>query len=207
MWILASLFVGTLIGANYLEKHKKSIYKDHMAVRLAKACRNGDVSAMRKMAELLRRHCEAEMKELLDQYESDPTPEHASEVRRKRTCMGEAYMMWLVRAALYGDTEADEKLDKYPIYKELAFIPYNMMFGEEKPHITFWNSSILYDIGFIDVPKGFTDCRLLYDADKRIFNLCYVSDYEPPDEDGFGAEWTYDNICFDEFFRRLPKEN
>lgn len=50
------------------------------------------------------------------------------------------------------------------------------------------------------------DCRLLYDVDKRIFDLLYFSDYEPPDEDGFGTEYEYDDIYFDEFFCRLLKE-
>lgn len=231
------LFVGAVIGVNYLEKHKKEnagmnkagmpvssdhgktesadekkpqtekgIYEDPMAVQLAEACKCGDVSAMRKMAELVYRHCEAQMKKLLEQYEADPTPKHAESVQKNRALMGEAYMMWLIRAALYGDAEVGEKLDKCPIYKELAFIPYGMMSGEKDPRISFWNSDTLHDIGFIDVPEGCTDCRLLYDADKKIFNLFYTSDYEPADEDGFGAEYDYGDIYFDEFFRRLPKE-
>lgn len=215
MWELAALFAGALIGVSYLEKHKKEnagmpvshdIYEDTMAVRLAEACKNGDASAMREMAELLYRHCEVQMKKLLERYEAEPTSKHASDVQKNRTLMGEAYMMWLVRAALYGDTKAGEKLDKCPIYKELAFIPYGMMSGEKDPRIMFWDSDTLYDIGFIDVPKGYTDCGLRYDADKKIFGLCYVSDYEPPDEDGFGAEYDYDYIYFDKFFRPLPKE-
>ncbi len=237
MWVLAALFVGAVIGVNYLEKHKKEnagmnkagmpvsneigktkstdekkpqtekgIYQDPMAVQLAEACKCGDASAMYKMAELVYRYCEAQMKKFLERYEANPTPKHAESVQKNRTLMGEAYMMWLVRAALYGDAEAGEKLDKCPIYKELAFIPYDMMSGEKDPRISFWNSGTLHDIGFIDVPEGCTDCRLLYDADKKIFDLFYVSDYEPPDEDGFGAEYDYDDIYFDEFFRRLPKE-
>lgn len=216
MWVLAALFVGAVIGVNYLEKQKKEnmqqakkdIYEDPMAVQLAEACKCGDASAMRKMAELVYRNCEAQMKKHLEQYEAAPTPEHEESVRKNRTYMGEAYMMWLVRAALYGDAEAGKKLDKCPIYKELAFIPYSMMSGmiSTRSHISFWDSDTLYDMGFIDVPRGYTDCRLLYDADKKIFNLFYVSDYEPPDEDGFGAEYDYGDIYFDEFFRILPGE-
>lgn len=104
MWVLAALFVGAVIGVNYLEKHKKQntdenmpqakkdIYEDPMAVQLAEACKCGDASAMYKMAELLYKHCEAQMKKLLEQYEAAPTPKHASEVREKNH-MGEAYMM------------------------------------------------------------------------------------------------------------------
>lgn len=136
MWILAALFAGAVIGVNYLEKHKKenagmnkaadkkSIYEEPMAVQLAEACKCGNASAMRKMAELVYRNCEAQMKKLLEQYEAAPKPEHAGSVQKNRTHMGEAYMMWLVRAALHGDAEADKKLDKCAIYRELAFIPY-----------------------------------------------------------------------------------
>lgn len=67
----------------------------------------------------------------------------------------------------------------------------------------FWDSDTLHDIGFIDVSEGYTDYRLLYDSDKKIFNLFYVSDYEPTDEDGVGAEYDYGIIYFDEFLRRL----
>lgn len=209
MWKLAAIFAGALMAVNYLEKcrKEKSIYDAPRVVRLAEACKNGDASAMRKMAEVLRNHCEAETKELLARYEADPTPEHASAIYENQTCMGKGYMMWLVRAAFYKDAKAAEKLAKCPVYKELAFIPYGMMSGEEKPRITFWNSATLYDIGFIDVPQGYTDCSLLYDPNKKIYDLCYVSDYEPPDEDGFGAEWDYDDMYFDEFFRRVWKRD
>lgn len=232
MWVLAALFGGAVIGVNYLEKHKKEnagmpgspnngktesadekssqtekgIYEDPMAVQLAEACKGGDASAMRKMAELVYRHCEAQMKRLLERYEADPTPKHAASVQKNRTLMGEAYMMWLIRADLYGDAEVGEKLDKYPIYKELAFIPHDMMLGEKAHDISFWNSGTLHDIGFIDVPDGYTDCTLRYDADKKIFKLSYVSNYLPSDEDGFGAEYEYDYIFFDEFFCILPEE-
>ncbi len=214
--LLAALFAGAVVGVNYTNKNKKEaarpikaekyIYVKPAVVRLAKMCRRGDPSAMRAMADVLRGCCPPELTALLDRYETEPTPEHEAEIRQcgEISIWGKGYMMWLVRAALYKDADAAARLDRWPLYKEFAYIPYDMMTGKDESGITFWDSSVLKKIGFTDVPGGCTDCRLFYDADKKIFDLFYVSDYEPPDEDGFGAEWDYDNIYFDEFFNRLP---
>lgn len=79
------------------------------------------------------------------------------------------------------------------------------MITEQGSHnINFWSSSSLYEIGFIDVPVDYEECKLSYNIDERYYDLRYVSFYSPPDEYGFGSEWEYDNVYFDEFFRRLP---
>lgn len=176
--------------------------------RLAEACKTGDATAMYKMAFVMLSYCKPEEIELLKRYEAEPSQEHAEKIstRKNLSQMPEAYMMWLVRAALYGSTAAAELLEKCPIYKRLAYIPYDMITQKNNQSITFWDSTTLYEIGLTDVPKGCTDCRLHYDTEKRIYDLCYVSYYEPPDEDGFGAEWDYDDIYFNEFFCRLPKK-
>ncbi len=135
-----------------------------------------------KMAEVLHDHCKTELTDLLNRYEAEPTPEHEAR-----------------------DADASALPDKCPLYKELAYIPYSMMTGEKEFYLTFWDSDILYEIGFIDVPKECTDCKLLFDTDKKIFDLLYVYSYESPDDYGFGAEWHYDDIYFNEFFRRLPR--
>lgn len=177
-------------------------------LRLAEACKTGHAAAMYKMAYVMRSHCKPEEIELLDLYETEPSQEHAEKLcmRKNLSLMARAYMMWLVRAAVYRYPAAAELLEKCPVYKHLAYIPYDMITQKNNQSITFWNSTTLYEIGFIDVPKECTDCRLYYDPDKRFYDLHYVSDYEPPDEDGFGAEWEYDDIYFDEFFRRLPQK-
>lgn len=175
-------------------------------IRLAKACRSGDAAAMYKMAYILRSRCKPEEIELLKRYEAEPSQEHAKKIctRKNLSLMAKAYMMWLVRAALYGSSAAAKLLEQCPIYKDLAYIPYDMITKKDMEYITLWNSSTLYEIGFIDVPKECTDCQLYYDPDKKIYDLHYVSYYDEPDEDGFGAEWEYDDIYFDEFFCRLP---
>lgn len=176
--------------------------------RLAENCKTGDAAAMYKMAYMMLSRCSPEEIKLLELYETEPSQEHEENicVRKNLSLMAKAYMMWLIRAALYGSADAAELLEKCPLYKKLAYIPYDMITGKNKHHICLWNSTVLYEIGFIDVPQGYEESRLFYDAEKRIYDLHYLSDYEPPDEYGFGAEWEYDDIYFDEFFRRLPEK-
>lgn len=196
----------------FSEKHRAttSIYSDEAIVQLAERCKEGDVSSMGQMASFLRSRCTPPLIELMNRYEADPVQENEiaiqnylrSNSHEKRTAEG--YMMWLVRAALYGDAEVSTQLEQWPFYRQFAYIPYDMMTGKGSHSFSLWASSFLYEIGFIDVPDDYEDCRLSYNVDERYFDLRYVSFYIPPDEDGFGAEWEYDDIYFDEFFRRLP---
>lgn len=186
------------------------IYSDEATVQLAERCKKGDVPAMRLMADFLRSRCTPLLIELMDRYEADPVQENEIAIQdylrrnshEERTARG--YMMWLVRAALYGNAEIYEQLEQWPFYKQFAYIPYDMMTGQGSHSINLWSGSFLYEIGFIDVPTDCEECRLSYNVDERYFDLRYVSFYEPPDEYGFGAEWEYDDVYFDEFFCRLP---
>lgn len=175
---------------------------------LAEACKNGDAAAMYEKAYVMRNRCTPEENLLLKQYEEEPSEEHKEKIciRKNLSLWVNAYMMWLVRAAIYGCEAAAELLEKCPIYKRLAYIPYYILTEDDKGCITFGSSDILHIIGFTDVPKGYDDCRLLYDTEKRIYDLCYVSSYEEPDEYGFGAKWDFADIYFDEFFHRLSKK-
>lgn len=192
-----------------VQRPQENIYADDAIVQIAERCKKGDVSAMRQMAAFFRNRCTSPLIALLDRYEADPIQENEILIRNylRENCHEEeavkGYMMWLVRAALYGNAQASEQLEHWPFYKQFAYIPYDMMTGEGRPYIMFWDSSFLREIGFIDIPSGYEECRLTYIAKERYFVLCYVSDYEPPDEYGFGAEWEYDYIYFDEFFNLL----
>lgn len=187
-----------------------SIYSDEAVAKLAERCKEGDVSAMRQMADFLRSRCTPPLIELMDRYEADPVLRNEMELQNylkknpyeERTARG--YMMWLVRAALYGNAEVSAQLELWPFYRQFAYIPYDMMTGKGSHTISLWASSFLYEIGFIDVPAGYEDCSLSYNVNERYFILHYVGFYDPPDEYGFGAEWEYEHIYFDEFFRRLP---
>lgn len=183
------------------------------AIWLAEHCKMGDVEAMKKMSSLFRSRCSRSLAGLLDQYEADPVEENAAAIRRyinehfHEENTARAYMMWLVRAALYGDAEAEQKLESWTYYKKDAFLPYDMLSGRDRSYKRVWASTFLSDVGFIDVPAHHEDCCIRYDKERRYFELMYVRDYEPPDEDGFGAEWEYDSYYFDEYFCRLFVDN
>ena len=205
-------FQNTDKQVNSSEKHRPlaDIYSDEVIVQLAERCKKGDVLAMRQMAVSFRSRCTPTLIELMDRYEADPVQENEAAIRsylrenshEKRAAEG--YVTWLVRAALYGNAETLAQLEQWPFYRQFAYIPYDMMTREGSNSINLWASRSLYEIGFIDVPADFEDCRLSYNVNERYFDLRYVSYYEPPDEYGFGAEWEYDDVYFDEFFCRLP---
>lgn len=187
------------------------IYEDNAVVLLAERCKKGDVSAMRQMAYFFHKRCTSTLIELLDGYESDPNIDTETAIRNylkgnhDESKNAKCYMTWIIRAALYGDAEISTKLEEWTFYKQFAYITYDMMMGKKNAYASFWDSSNLREIGFIDVPAGYEECTLKYNAVERYFDLCYVSFYNPPDEYGFGAEWEYSNFYFSEFFCRLPE--
>lgn len=115
---------------NFSEEHNPltGIYSDKAVVQLAERCKKGDVSAMRQMAASLRSRCTPLLIELMDRYEADPVQENEIVIQNylrtnsheERTVQG--YMMWLVRAALYGNAEVSEQLEQWPSYKQFAYI-------------------------------------------------------------------------------------
>lgn len=192
---------------------KLKIHQGKKAIWLAEQCKMGNVEAMKGMSTLFRSRCSKSLAGLLDQYEADPVEENEAAISRyikehfHEENTARAYMMWLVRAALYGDAETEQKLGKWKYYKENAFLPYDMLAGRDRSYKRVWSSTFLSDVGFIDVPVHHEDCCIRYDREQRYFELMYVRDYEPPDDDGFGAEWEYDSYYFDEYFCRLSVNN
>lgn len=178
--------------------------------KLAALCKMGDIVAMADMAYFFRGRCSESLQRLLEAYERQPDQENADAVEvflaraEKDRIMAQAYMMWLVKASLYGNERAGKLVDKCPYYKKKAYIPGGILAGDGKERVELWSSDSLCEIGLVDMERGCTDCSLYYDRKRNCFVLMYVSDYEPPDEDGFGAEWEYENIYFDEFFCRIP---
>ena len=204
----------TVQGDSYpkVKQGLEGIYEDNAVVLLANRCKKGDVSAMRQMAYFFHKRCTSTLIELLDGYESNPNVDTETALRdylkenHNESKNAKCYMTWIIRAALYGDTEISTKLEEWTFYKQFAYIPYDVMMGKKNAYANFWDSSELREIGFIDVPAGYEECTLSYNAVERYFDLCYVSFYDPPDEYGFGAEWEYSNIYFSEFFCRLPEK-
>lgn len=188
----------------------EGIYEDPSIVKLAEQCKNGDVVAMKGMSAFFRSRCKPSLAELLDQYEANPNGENEQAVQKylnrnfHEMNIAKAYMMWMVRAALYGDEAAANQIERWPFYKWYAFIPYKMMIGKDRSWMNIWASNFLYQVGLIDFPSHYEDCGIEYDPQRKCYIFSYVSNYIPPDEEGFGAEWEYTDIYFDEFFRRLP---
>lgn len=183
---------------------------DFRMEKAAALSKMGDIVAMEELAYFFRNHCSEPLRRLLEAYEQQPDQERADAVEEfmkragKEGMMAQAYMMWLVRAALYGNEKAGELVDRCPYYKEKSYMPYKLLAGGEEEVIKFWDSDSLWEIGLLDMERGCTDCSFRYVRKSGCFVLTYVADYEPPDEDGFGAEWEYGHIYFDEFFCRIP---
>lgn len=178
--------------------------------RLAELCKMGDVVAMYDMALHLLSNCTDEQKALVYKYESNPcekTKHAISEYicSHKSFYDFEYYMMWVVRAAIYGNEKAGALLNKCDYYRFQAYIPEE--YYDNNKRLTsrhFSLSDELYKIGFCDMIMGKTGCDLCFRKDLGYFQFAYVSDYLPPDDDGFGSETDYEHIYFDEFFKRIP---
>lgn len=188
---------------------QESIYRDIRVIRLAEKCKMGDVPAMKSMAAFFRTRCTETCVRLLERYEASPEKKNEDAIALyMKEHFGEsdapkAYMMWLARAALYGDEETEAKLGQWPFYKKRACLPYDMMSGKNTHDIGFSTSNNLCQIGFIDVPIGYDECHICFNKQLRCFELMYLGSYEPPDKDGFGAELEYSYFYFDEYFCRL----
>lgn len=186
---------------------------DFRMEKAAALCKMGDITAMADMADFFKNRCIDPLRRLLEAYEQQPDQNRADAVEEfmkgaeKEKAPAQAYMMWLVRAALYGNEKAGELVDRCPYYKTRSYIPYNLLTGDGEESIELWDSDSLWKIGLLDMERGCTDCSFCYVRRKGCFVLTYVADYEPPDEDGFGAEWDYEKIYFDEFFCRVPVRN
>lgn len=175
---------------------------------LAKLCKMGDASAMYGMACLILENLPFEPRDLILAYESDPCKETQSALWTYMDCHRASsepnyYMMWMIRAALYGNEKAATVIESCYIYKILAFIPYKLYVSTPTAE-PFWSSEMFYDAGFCDIIRKKEDCGLVIHKKLGYIEFYYVSDYEPPDEDGFGSETTYESVYYDEFFKRLP---
>ena len=159
------------------------------------------------MAYFFRNRCTEPLKKLLDEYEANPCIETEQAVEKHlryyfhENYTAAAYMMWLVRAAYYGDDRAARLLEPLTYYRSRALIPERAL--TEGVSVPVGMSTMLVRAGFMDVPDGYDECTLKFNRETRRYTMTYLSDYEPPDEDGYGAEWEYDDMYFDEFFNRV----
>ena len=144
-------------------EHLSEQANNQKKVRIAEACKTGDAMAMYEMAYMMRSQCNPEEIELLERYEDEPSQENAEKLstRKNLSLMAKSYMIGVVRAALYGSADAAELIEKCSLYKKLAYIPYDMLTGKSKDYISIWKSTVLYEIGFIDVPQNMKNATCL----------------------------------------------
>ena len=175
---------------------------------LAPMCQMGSTSAMRNMARLFLKQCTPPLKMALAQYEDDPTISNETAIKNLLKQEGpensaSLYMMWLIRAAFYGDKELAQKIENWPFYKTEAYLPYAMLTGEKKIHLNISHGNCLRKAGFIGIPHRLDKGGLTFDSERGVYTIVYLKGFIPWDEDGFGAEWDYGELYFDAFFRRI----
>lgn len=149
---------------------------------LAKRCGKGDADAMMTLSEYL--HIRM--------------PEETSAVN-----------MWLLRAAIYGNVEAQERVreavKQNNRFLETSLIPYGHFIPDRhvNRHIGDYSGQYLNAVGLL----AFQPKESYYIAgidNHRAMLIWREADYEPADADGFGAETYYDMFYLDEFFQPIP---
>lgn len=149
---------------------------------LAKSCGKGDAAAMMALSE----------------YLHTKIPEEARAIN-----------MWLLRAAVYGNVEAQERvreaIKQNNRFLETSLIPYGHFIPDRRAnwHIGSFPGQYLNAVGLLAFqPK---ESYLIAGIDShRAMLIWREADYEPADEDGFGAETYYDMFYLDEFFQPIP---
>lgn len=149
---------------------------------LAAACGKGDATAMLDLSEYLRK--------------TMPEDEGAAN-------------MWLLRAAIYGNTAAQERVQdeikQNPNFLKNSSIPYENFIPGRRAN---WHSSCypgyrLNTMGLLAFQPEET--YLLAGLNKyRTMLIWQEVGYDPPDEDGFGEETYYNMFYLDEFFQPIP---
>lgn len=203
--------IGVIWANHYRERND---YKN-----LAELCKLGDIVAMYDMAQFFYNLCNEEEQQLIKNYEMNPCDTTENKLREamnyekwekfepENNRIG-YYMMWLVRAAMYGNEKAIKHIENCGCYKRKASIPYDFYLGVCST-VNFRGSNFLCDGGFSDIPPGENDCYLERYGNEYQFS--YLSYYDSADSDGYGAESEYSSIWYDEFFMKKqngnPKEN
>lgn len=150
--------------------------------QLASACGRGDNAAMLEISEYLR--------ETMPDYDKGAD-------------------MWLLRAAIYGNSAAQERvleeIKKNPHFLEKSMIPYeNFLPGRRDSwHSGYYSGDLLNKVGLLAFQPG-ENYLLAGISEDRTMLIWQEDDYDPADEDGFGAETYYNMFYLDEFFQPLP---
>lgn len=147
---------------------------------LADACGRGDAGAMLELAEHL------------------------------RETMPEAADMWLFRAALYGNCAAQETVRKEirhsTWFLKNSYIHYEKFIPDRRAnwHTGGYLGSDLNAAGLLAFQPEEVYC-LAGINEYRTMMIWQEANYYPPDEDGFGMEFSYNMFYLDEFFQLIPE--
>lgn len=195
---------------------------DVSGVELSQRCKMGDTSAMLELARSYKDRCGPELQELLDAYERQPDQDRRQRLRTRMTrnsdsvLHAEAYIMWLLRAARFGDERAQEQIDRLPEYAAYGakarsgyhqafprYLPFRSLLGHfcKDSEYPAWGGCIRA-AGFPDVPdvKSGAGSTIVFWPSPGIYIFSCETDYIPADECGFGAESERASFWFDEFF-------
>lgn len=148
---------------------------------LASACGNGDAVAMLELSEYLR----------------ETMPEDDGAAR-----------MWLLRAAVYGNAAAQERvreeMRQNPHFLEKSFIPCEYLIpGKRANRRSGYSGKQLNEVGLLLFhPERY---YLLAGINQhRTMLVRQEAGYDSADEDGYGAETYYNMFYLDEFFQPIP---
>lgn len=156
---------------------------DAKLLKLAASCGKGDAAAMLELSE----------------YLCGTVPEDAA-----------AANMWLLRAAVYGNVQAQERVQKEmkqnPYFLKKSLIPYeNFIPGRRDTwHCGAYLGRQLNKAGLLVFRPE--ESYLLAGINKHRTMLVWrEAGYDPADEDGFGEEIYYDMFYLDEFFQPIHR--
>ncbi len=115
--------------------------------------------------------------------------------------------MWLIRAVIYGNTEAREILRRERQRGFRSFLPmgYFIPGGRRESYGNF-DTSTIKKAGFDGLPERKDVYKVYALSEARVFILGVRTSYYAPDAYGFGEEEEYSYYVFDEFFHRVSEK-
>lgn len=131
-----------------------------------------------------------------------------SEYFRQKKPNDKAAAMWLLRAAVYGNTVAQERvcdeIKQNRYFLEKSLIPYENFIPGKHPnrHSGYYSGDELNAAGLLIFQQNENYMISGLDENRAIL-IWKETGYDSADEDGFGAETYYDMFYVDEFFQPI----
>lgn len=183
-----------------------------MFQKLADQCAMGDMVSMLEMGRWHFEKLDAAQKRLFRQYEAGDEGVYGALYQMtlghyyQVVNAARYYVTWVYRAALYGNGEARALVEKCPLYSRASLLKKDCYrVGGIRSELMY--ASELNRLGFTQVSPRLEEFHLYPLRREGYFPCCYLADYIPADESGFGREDDYENIYYDEFFNCLGKNH